>query len=108
MKQRPRKIVKSKAVVEDKEDEVEIVLGPVDIDYTMGGCDGPNVASGADTVRFLTILRTEPRFNIAYRFAQMAVDNIFGDEETKEIATPSKDKGKKRTSPASKVRTFRP
>jgi len=54
LKQRPRKIVKSKAVVEDKDDddEVEVVLGPTDTDYTMGGCDGLNASSGADTVRF--------------------------------------------------------
>ena len=42
----------SKAIVEDKDDKVEIVVGPVDIDYTMGGCDGPNAASGVDTVHF--------------------------------------------------------
>ena len=48
--------MKSKAVVEDKdEDEVEIILGPVDTNYTMGGCDGPTASPGADTVR-LTIL----------------------------------------------------
>ena len=53
LKQRPRKIVKSKAVVEDKDDdEVEVVLRPTDTDYTMGGCDGLNASSGADTVRF--------------------------------------------------------
>ena len=52
LKQRPRKIVRSKAIVEDKDDEVEIIVGPVNIDYTMGGCDGPNAAPGADTVRF--------------------------------------------------------
>jgi len=52
LKKRPRKIVKSKAIVEDKDDEVEIIVGPVDIDYTMGGCDGPNATSGADTVHF--------------------------------------------------------
>jgi len=50
LKQRPQKIVKSKAIVENKDDEVKIVLGPVNIDYTMGGCDGPNAVSGADTV----------------------------------------------------------
>jgi hypothetical protein len=49
IKQRPCKIVKSKAIIEDKEDdEVEFVSGSMDIDYTMGGCDA---ASGADTVR---------------------------------------------------------
>ncbi|EDQ98289.1 uncharacterized protein LACBIDRAFT_336101 [Laccaria bicolor S238N-H82] len=32
LKQRPRKLVKSKAVVEDKDDEVEIVPGPSDTD----------------------------------------------------------------------------
>ena len=52
IKQRPRKIVRSKAIVEDKDDEVKIVVGPVDIDYTMGGCDGPNAASGVDTMCF--------------------------------------------------------
>jgi len=52
LKQHPRKIVRSKAIVEDKDDEVEIIVGPVNIDYTMGGCDGPNAAPGADTVRF--------------------------------------------------------
>jgi len=52
LKQHPRKIVRSKAIVEDKDDEVEIVVGPIDIDYTMGGCNGPNATSGVDTVRF--------------------------------------------------------
>ncbi|KIK01786.1 hypothetical protein K443DRAFT_98049 [Laccaria amethystina LaAM-08-1] len=81
IKQRPCKIVKSKAIIEDKEDdEVEFVSGSMDIDYTMG----PNV-------------------NIAYRFAQMAMDNIFGDEEVKETPTPPKDKSKKRAAPGSKV-----
>ena len=48
--------MKSKAVVEGKdEDKVEIILGPVDTDYTMGACDGPNASPGADTVH-LTIL----------------------------------------------------
>jgi len=50
LKQRPQKIVRSKAIVEDKDDKVKIVVGPVDIDYMMGGCDGPNAISGADTV----------------------------------------------------------
>jgi len=60
LKQCPQKIVRSKAIVEDKDDKVEIIVSPVDIDYTMGGCDGPNAASGADTVCFLT--------NFSYRF----------------------------------------
>jgi len=52
LKQHPRKIVRSKAIIEDKDDKVKIVVGPVDIDYTMGGCDGPNATSGADTMHF--------------------------------------------------------
>jgi len=51
LKQCPRKIVRSKAIVKDKDDEVKIVVGHVDIDYMMGGCNGPNATSGADTMR---------------------------------------------------------
>ncbi|EDR05134.1 uncharacterized protein LACBIDRAFT_303494 [Laccaria bicolor S238N-H82] len=76
----PRKLVKSKAVVEDKDDKVEIVPGPSDTDVTM-----------------------EHNFNIAYHFAQMAVDNLFGDEEVKDAASSPKEKGKKRTASGPKT-----
>ncbi|EDR06252.1 uncharacterized protein LACBIDRAFT_328901 [Laccaria bicolor S238N-H82] len=74
LKQHPRKLVKSKAVVEDKDDEVEIVPGPSDTNVTMGGCDGPYAITAADT---------------------MAVDNLFGDEEVKDATSSPKEKGKK-------------
>lgn len=48
LKQRPRKVIKSKPIVDNDDDEVEIVG---DIDYAMGGCEAP-AAPGADTVRF--------------------------------------------------------
>ncbi|EDR13529.1 uncharacterized protein LACBIDRAFT_322521 [Laccaria bicolor S238N-H82] len=82
LKQRPRKLVKSKAVVEDKDDEVEIVPGPSDTDIMMGGCDGPNAITAADT---------------------MAVDNLFGDEEVKDAASSPKEKGKKRAASGPKT-----
>ncbi|EDR07504.1 uncharacterized protein LACBIDRAFT_298445 [Laccaria bicolor S238N-H82] len=80
LKQRPRKLVKSKAVVEDKVDEVEIVPSPSDTDVMMGH-----------------------NFNIVYRFAQMAVDNLFGDEEVKDAASSPKEKGKKRAASGPKT-----
>ncbi|EDR06521.1 uncharacterized protein LACBIDRAFT_300001 [Laccaria bicolor S238N-H82] len=82
LKQRPRKLVKSKAVVEDKDDKVEIVPGPSDTDVMMGGCDGPNTITAADT---------------------MAVDNLFGDEEVKDTASSPKEKGKKRAASGPKT-----
>ena len=45
--------MKPKAVIKDKDNnKVEVILRPMDTDYMMGGCDGPNASSGADTVRF--------------------------------------------------------
>jgi len=49
LKQWPHKVIKSKAIIEDKVDEVEIISN---VDYMMGGCDGLNATSGADTVHF--------------------------------------------------------
>ena len=53
MTQRTRKAPKSKAIVKDKDDEVEFISGPADADVTMGASDGPiTAASGADSVRY--------------------------------------------------------
>ena len=52
---------------------------------------------------FNNFIRLEPNLNIAFRFAQMALDGLFGDEVPKETPTTSKEKGKKRAAPGSKV-----
>ncbi|EDQ99351.1 uncharacterized protein LACBIDRAFT_335112 [Laccaria bicolor S238N-H82] len=71
-KPRPRKAVKSKAVIDDKDDDEIEIIG--DVDVTMGASDGPiTAASGPDA---------------------MKIDNLFNGEVEAKVAT--KDKGKKR------------
>ena len=53
---------------------------------------------------FDNFIRIEPNLNIAYRFAQMAVDGLFGYEVPNETPMTSKEKSKKRAAPGSKVR----
>ncbi|EDR02148.1 uncharacterized protein LACBIDRAFT_332718 [Laccaria bicolor S238N-H82] len=75
-KPRPRKAVKSKAVIDDKDDDEIEIIG--DVDVTMGASDGPiTAASGPDA-----------------SFAQMKIDNLVNREVKAKVAT--KDKGKKR------------
>ncbi|EDR08410.1 uncharacterized protein LACBIDRAFT_297036 [Laccaria bicolor S238N-H82] len=71
-KPRPRKAVKSKAVIDDKDDDEIEIIG--DVDVTMGASDGPiTAASGPDA---------------------MKIDNLFNGEVEAKVGT--KDKGKKR------------
>lgn len=92
--QRTRKTVKSKAIVEDKDDDEVEIIG--DVDVTMGSSDGPvTAASGAEAVRISLPLGFTTTLNRS--FSQMAIDNLFKGEV--EVKTVPKDKGKKRSAP---------
>ena len=95
--QRGRKTIKSKAIIDDKDDDDVEIIG--DVDVTMGASDRPiTAASGSDAMRiysfsrFLLIIQSLNR-----SFAQMTIDNIFNGEV--EAKTTPKEKGKKCATP---------
>ena len=54
--QRGRKTIKSKAIIDDKDDDDVEIVG--DVDVTMGASDGPiTAASGSDAVRIYSFSR---------------------------------------------------